>query len=59
MLIYFGCSVPLMALLNVIHENDPEASNFLFISISDVAANLRYLFLAGAFLTVSRTNYSL
>lgn len=57
-LIYFGCSVPLMALINVIHETDPEASNFLFVSISDVVANLRYLFLAAAFLTVSRTNYS-
>jgi hypothetical protein len=54
LLIYFACSVPFMALIQLIQQRDPNASALLFHVISDVIANLRYLFLAAAFWVISR-----
>lgn len=58
-LVYFACSVPLVALLNVIQQRDPKANDFLFFVINDVVANLRYLLMAIAFWLVARPNIHL
>jgi hypothetical protein len=54
MLIYFGCSVPYVALMSYLEKNDPAVNTFLYHLISDVAANLRYLLLAIAFVIAAR-----
>lgn len=53
--VYFACSVPLVALLHVIQQRDPKTNDFLFFVINDVVANLRYLFLALAFWLTQRS----
>jgi len=55
LLIYFACSVPLIAMLHLMEKHDPETGSFLFYIINDVTANLRYLLTAVAFWLVGRT----
>lgn len=55
LLVYFACSVPLIALLHYMQQHDPETGSYLFTLIIDVTANLRYLLVAVAFLMVGTT----
>lgn len=49
LLVYFACSVPYMTMMRHLQENHPELNHNLFNYISNVLANIRYLFTALAF----------
>jgi hypothetical protein len=56
LVLYFACLVPYMSMVNYLNINYPDLSEFLFHVITDVLANVRYLFLAICFWIIYRTN---
>jgi len=55
LVIYFACNVPYFSIFTYLNENYLNLSKSLFFIITDVLANIRYLFLAIAFFIVART----
>lgn len=49
LLIYFGCSVPLISMELYLIENYPKIAGKLFVNVNFILAAIRYLFLARAF----------
>lgn len=54
LLLYFGCSVPFVSMMNYLQEHAPKVNSLLYHIISDVVANLRYGLTAFAFIMTYR-----
>lgn len=59
LLLYFACSVPYMAMMRHLQENNPELNHYLFDYISNVLASIRYLLTATAFWLAGRSGTAL
>jgi hypothetical protein len=58
LIIYFACNVPYFSLFTYLNEHYLALSERLFHFITDVLANIRYLFLAIAFFIAGRKKHS-
>jgi hypothetical protein len=58
MIVYFSCNVPYMGLFHYLNSHHPELSLTLFLFITDVLSNIRYLFIGIAFLLFYRNTTS-
>lgn len=54
LIIYFACNIPYFSMFDYLNVKHPALSEKLFHFITDVLANIRYLFLAIAFLLVRK-----
>ena len=54
LIIYFACNIPYFSLFTYLNSHHPALSTKLFLFITDVLANIRYIFLAVAFWMVRK-----
>lgn len=55
LLVYFGCSVPFVSMMDYLQQHAPKVNSLLYHIISDVVANLRYGLTAFAFILTYRS----